>query len=232
MNSVSSPKSYKSLTINSHSNQQYIESDDVSLWSLNDYINKLTDIEKKNILHNTEKYILQLTEDRAGPYWKNRVQWINAMLNKQFYEPISVTNKIIYNLRGFDLTFDFIITNNLYSYLVCDSETERYKSKKNYNYDYLLEIAKKISTSQPVTTEEKKIYDTEIYNGENIGKCLTSFYRYFKKKQYIDGNLDRRGQGRRTKQTRKKRKNTKKQKSSRRSKTRKQTKLKKSSKIY
>jgi hypothetical protein len=87
--------------------------DDVSKWGLNDYISNLTEREKKEILYKTEKYILQLTEDRSGPYWNNRVQWINAMLNKQFYEPITVTNKIICNIRGFDLTFDFIITNNL-----------------------------------------------------------------------------------------------------------------------
>jgi hypothetical protein len=161
------------------------DGNDVSNWSLSDFMNNLTNEEKNNILDKTDRYILYLTNDRAGPYWDSRVKWVHAMLNKQFYEPPSVTEKIICNIRGTNLRFDFIIKTNLYSFLVCDKEIKRYvknKSKEGYNYKFLLDLVQKFVKNRPLTNNDKKIFYTTIYSGEKIGDCLNSFYRYFKKR--------------------------------------------------
>ena len=141
-------------------------------------LEEMDDAEQKNLLYLTDRYILRLTEDRAGPYWTHRLKWITMMLDGAFYEPPAVKDRVIYTTAaGTVLTFRYIMESGIYNHLVCDAEIG-----KTNNVPALLNIRHRLSTNQPVTPEEAKAMNRVLYTGTTVASCMASNFRSFRKK--------------------------------------------------
>lgn len=150
-------------------------------WKLQDYIKNLTPQQWKKLDIKTGSYILQLTQDRAGPYWENRMNWIHHMIKGSFYEPPSVKDKIILQIRYFPLKFSEIIKLNLYEYICCRQEINQFCLKNEIEPTILLQIFQKSINKQPITKNEEKILNKKISLGLTFQEAIRKYYKLFKK---------------------------------------------------
>jgi hypothetical protein len=151
---------------------------------LDDYIRELSTEQWRELLDNTDKYILELTDGRVGdnPYWDRRVLWIHNMLAvpPRFFEPLYVKQKIIMEINGYDIPFDFII-NKLYSYMTCLKELSRSTINENKTFVELILLIRKLLRGEQLDDKENKLLNKKIYTGQSIKDCLLKNTRQFNK---------------------------------------------------
>jgi len=150
-------------------------------WKLQDYITHLTPQQWKKIETKTGSYISKLTKDRAGPYWENKMNWIHHMLKGSFYEPASVKNHIILQIRHFPLKFSEIMNLHLYEYICCGQEMFQYCVNNKIHPSVLLQIFKKSINKQPITKREQQILNKKTTLGLTFQDAIRKFYKFFKK---------------------------------------------------
>ena len=155
----------------------------------------LTQDELSEIYDSTNFFIMEITEDRVsgptgsknGPYWTDRMNWVDMLINGRFYEPTTL-NHIVCTIRGNPLTFKYIISSELYQYLVCYYEIVRWnntnlkENKKVYDTKTLFKLARKAARdTKGLSKEDKKVLYKNFFDGSSIGECVNNFFIRFRK---------------------------------------------------
>lgn len=160
----------------------------ISNWSLRDFIEELSMEEWNFIITLTEDYILHVTEDKiTKPTWEKRVNYVKALINKQFYEPERIRNPLITFIRGNALHFEKIMIE-LYDFMVCAKEFlelnkyHDYPRIKSYidqlTCNDIFLLSRKMREVVPTFTKnETRFLNMILYSGMNMNNCISKYSR-------------------------------------------------------
>jgi len=152
--------------------------------------------ELSEIFDSTNFFIMEITDDRVdgppgskrGPYWTDRMRWVDMLMVGRIRESASL-NHIVCTIRGNPLTFEYIISSELYKYLVCYYEIVRWnntnskENKKVYNMEELFRLGRQVSGGdlESLTKEQIAVLNKIFFDGTTIGDCVHNFIRRFRK---------------------------------------------------